>query len=60
MAITKAVGPEAFNPDDIPGFHVMLGNQLLGTYETENDAECFIAQQVVPGGNKATIVEGCE
>ena len=53
------VAEDQIDLTQVPGFHVVRGDGiLLGTYQTREDAECFIEQQVAPQDIEASIVEG--
>jgi len=47
------------NPLELPGYHVVSeDNKFLGTYESREDAKCFIEQQLYPQDLKGQVVCG--
>ena len=55
---TSAPKAEKFDPTKVEGFSVMVDNTLVGTYETEEDAQAFIDGHLTPQKKTAKIVEG--
>lgn len=60
MAVKDTTEPKAELVDyaNEPGFHVISNDDLLGTYETEEDAQAFIDGHLKPQSISAKIVNG--
>ncbi len=49
---------DAPNPLEQPGFHVVVDGTHIGTYETAEDRDAFVAGHLTPNKVKPKLVDG--